>query len=73
MITKYDTWKVRGFWLPDNAQQTSVNFMDVLVAKDDWDGVEDADDERIFFYMDGKELHHGDIISDGFVVIEIED
>jgi hypothetical protein len=71
---KYDVWKVRGFWLPDSPlMQGSVTFKDVLVAKGDWDGEEDEDDEQIFFYMDGMELHRGDIISDGFVVIEIED
>jgi hypothetical protein len=70
---KYDTWKVRGFWLPTDQTAQSVNFQDVLVAKDDWDEIEDADDENIFFYMDGMELHRGDIISDGFVVIEIHE
>ena len=30
-----------------------------------------AEDERIFFYMDGYELQVGDIISDGFVIVEI--
>jgi hypothetical protein len=45
--------------------------MDVLIAKGDWDGDEDAEDERIFFYMDGTELNEGDIISDGFVVTKI--
>lgn len=70
---KYDTWKVRGFWLPTDPIARSVGFQDVLIAKDSWDEIEDADDERIFFYMDGAELQRGDIISDGFVVIEIED
>ena len=69
---KYDTYKCTGFWLDDHQYKTKVDFMDVLVAKGDWDGEDDADDERIFYYMDGRELNVGDIISDGFVVIEIE-
>jgi hypothetical protein len=69
---KYDTIHAQGFWLPDTPlEQNRVHFMDVLIAKGDWDEVEDADDERIFFYMDGKELNEGDIISDGFVVSKI--
>ena len=70
---KYQTVTATGFWLPENEEQTKINFMDVLVAKGDWDGEEDADDERIFFYMDGKELKRGDIIADEFVVIEVVD
>jgi hypothetical protein len=68
---KYDTYKCTGFWLPENTDEQKINFMDVLVAKGDWDGDEDAEDERIFFYMDGTELNEGDIISDGFVVTKI--
>jgi len=70
---KYNTMNVTGFWLPDNSAQQNVHFKTVLVAKDDWDGIEDADDENIFFYMDGKELKRGDIIADEFVVIEIDE
>ena len=70
---KYDTMNVTGFWLPENTDEQKINFMDVLVAKGDWDGEEDADDERIFFYMDGKELKRGDVIADEFVVIQIND
>lgn len=68
---KYETMKCRGFWLPTDPTAKSVGFMDVLIATGHWDEVEDADDERIFYYMDGSELQRGDIISDGFVVIEI--
>lgn len=69
---KYDTIHAQGFWLPDTPlEQNRVHFMDVLIAKGDWDEVEDADDERIFFYMDGAELNEGDIISDGFVISKI--
>jgi hypothetical protein len=68
---KYDTYKCTGFWLPTDPTANTVGFMDVLVAKGSWDEIEDADDERIFFYMDGAELQRGDIISDGFVITEI--
>jgi hypothetical protein len=45
--------------------------MDVLIAKGCWDEIEDSDDERIFYYADNQELQVGDIVSDGFVLIEI--
>jgi hypothetical protein len=70
---KYQTYKCTGFWLPDDPSAKSVSFMDVYVAKGSWDEIEDADDERIFFYMDGVELNEGDIISDGFVITEIHE
>jgi len=68
---EYETMKCRGFWLPTDPTAKTVGIMDVLIARGSWDEVEDADDERIFYYMDGAELQRGDIISDGFVVIEI--
>jgi hypothetical protein len=72
-MAKYEVMNCRGFWLPDNPLiQDRLHFQNVLIAMGDWDGVEDAEDERIFFYMDGVELHVGDIISEGFVVIEID-
>jgi hypothetical protein len=46
---------------------------DVLVALGSWDEVEDADDERIFFYMDGEPLAVGTIISEDFVVTHIKE
>lgn len=52
--------------------ETQVMFRDVLIAKGDWNGDEDEDDELIFFYMDGKELNVGDILAEGFVIINIE-
>lgn len=70
---KYQTYECTGFWLDEHQNKTKVDFMHVRVAKGEWDGEEDADDERIFYYMDGRELSVGDIISDGFVVIEIEE
>lgn len=70
---KYDVMRCTGFWLPDNPMtETQVMFRDVLIAKGDWNGDEDEDDELIFFYMDGKELNVGDILAEGFVIINIE-
>jgi len=68
---KYQTMNCVGFWLPTDPTAKTVDFLDVQIAKGDWDEIEDADDERIFFYMDGQPLKVGDIISDGFVVTEI--
>lgn len=68
---KYQTWKCRGFYLPTDPTIASVGFMDVLIAKECWDGIEDSDDEKIFYYADNQELQIGDIVSDGFVLIEI--
>jgi hypothetical protein len=68
---KYETMECRGFWLPTDPLARKVDFFDVLVAKGSWDGLEDADDEKILFYMDGHELQVGAIVSDGFVITEI--
>ena len=70
---KYETMNCRGFWLPTDPTAKAVGIMDVLIAKGSWDEIEDADDERIFWYMDGDELQVGDIVSDGFVVTEIQE
>ena len=68
---RYETMKCRGFWLPTDPTAKTVGFMDVLIARGSWDEVDDTDDEKIFHYMDGYDLQVGDIVSDGFVVIEI--
>jgi hypothetical protein len=68
---KYQTMKCRGFYLPTDPTISSVGFMDVLIAKGSWDEIEDSDDEKIFYYADNQELQVGDIVSDGFVLIEI--
>ena len=74
MITKYETMRCTGFWLPVNPRtRAAVDLVQVLVAKGDWDGEEDADDERIFYYMDGDELSEGDIIAEDFVITKIEE
>jgi hypothetical protein len=68
---KYETMQCRVFEIPTDPRAKNVNIFDVLIAKNSWDEIEDTDDERIFHYMDGFDLAVGDIISDNFVVVEI--
>jgi hypothetical protein len=68
---KYKTKQCVGFWLPTDPTAKEVFFLDVLIAEGSWDEIEDADDSRIFHYMDGEPLKVGNIISDGFVITEI--
>lgn len=67
-MPKYTTCTVEGHW-EDNVDSTFT----LKVALGEWDGIEDAEDEDIFYYMDGKPLNVGDVISDGFVVTAIID
>jgi hypothetical protein len=68
---KYTILECKGFMLPDNPWDKSVDFFNVKVAKESWDEIEDDEDKSIFYYMDGMELTVGDIISDNFVITEI--
>jgi hypothetical protein len=68
---KYKTKQCVGFWLPTDPTEKEVLFLDVLIAEGSWDEIEDADDSRIFHYMDGQAFKVGDIVSDGFVVTQI--
>jgi hypothetical protein len=54
---KYETVSASGFWT-DNGEP----FEDMRVALGSWDGIEDAEDEDIFFYLDGAPAlgDHGD-------------
>jgi len=45
---KYSTVVVDGYWL-DNKEK----FCGMVVARGSWDGVEDAEDQGIFYYLDG--------------------
>lgn len=67
-MPKYETVTVEGHW-EDNPEYT----FEVKLALGDWDGIEDAEDEDIFYYMDGEPLNVGDVISDGFVITAIID
>jgi len=72
-MSKYKTKYCTGFWLPDDPLTRKVHFCGVEIALGSWDEDEDAEDEGIFFYMDGEPLEVGMIISDGFVVVDIEE
>ena len=54
-----------GYW-----KETKENFVGMVVSDQEWDGLEDAKDERIFYYTDGLPVtgDHGE-----FVIQEIED
>ena len=66
-MSKYTTSEVEGYW-QDTPEETRV----YRVALEGWDEEEDEEDETIFYYMDGKPLAVGDVISDGFVVTSID-
>lgn len=64
---KYKTYECRGYWLDKKV------ITNVLISTDEWDGVPDAEDERIFFYTDGEPLEVGMVVSDGFVICGIQE
>jgi len=70
---KYETKLCTVFDIFDNSDPNKRNFFDVEIALGSWDEEEDAEDERIFFYMDGQPLEVGMIISDGFLVTYIDE
>ena len=71
-MSKYTVKECTGFWLPENPSARQVEFFDVKIALESWDEVEDEEDTSIFYYMDGEPLNIGAIISEGFVIIDIE-
>ena len=72
-MPKYETKYCTGFWIPTDCIARKVDFMDVKIALGDWDEIEDDEDTSIFYYMDGKTLELGMIVSDGFVITGIEE
>ena len=67
LTMKYKYIEANGYW--DN--QTDKKF-DVKIATESWNGNEDSDDEKIFYYLDKDEtIKEGDIISDGFTITKI--
>ncbi len=56
---KYQTLTVNGYWLDDNKPFTGMT-----VALGEWDGIEDVEDEGIFYYLDGTPVlgQHGDFV-----------
>jgi len=48
-----------GYWI-----DTKENFKGMVVSDGEWDGAEDAKDERIFYYTDGEPVvgDHGEFV-----------
>lgn len=67
-MPKYKTKFCEGYWEDEHANIYSVN-----IALEDWDEIEDAEDESIFYYMDGEPLKVGAIVADSFVITHIEE
>jgi len=67
-MTKYKTKLCEGYW-----EDEPDNIYPVNIALGDWDGIDDAEDQGIFFYMDGEPLKIGAIVADSFVITEIEE
>lgn len=57
MTNKHNPLEVNGFW-----NDTKEPFYSMYVSAGSWDGLEDHDDEAIFFYCDGAPIlgDHGD-------------
>ena len=64
---KYTTKTASGYF-----EDEPANIYDVTIALEEWDGVEDAEDEGIFFYMDNEPLIVGAIVADSFIITEVE-
>lgn len=64
-MSKYTKHYVNGFWHDDGTK-----FEGMCVANEVWDGIEDAEDEQVFYYLDGKPIlgDHGD-----FTIMEIQE
>jgi hypothetical protein len=55
-----------GYW-----KDTKESFTNMIVADGDWDGIEDAKDERIFYYADENQPIVGDHFD--FVITSAEE
>lgn len=71
-MSKYETKLCTVYDLDADPKSLKKTSYDVEIALGSWDGEADAEDERIFFYMDGEPLERGMIISEGFLVTAIE-
>ena len=65
-MSKYTTVDVEGYF-----DDEPDNIYCVVVALEEWDGVEDHEDEGIFFYMDGEPLKVGAVVADNFVITKV--
>jgi hypothetical protein len=70
---KYEYRNCRVFYPPESPTAKTVDFYDVKIALGSWDEIEDAEDESIFYYMDGEPLEVGMIVGEGFVIASIDE
>jgi hypothetical protein len=68
-MLKYETRDCEGYWMDEPERL----LYPARIALGEWDGVEDLEDEGIFYYMDGKPLKVGSVVAEGFVITEIEE
>ena len=71
-MSKYKTKLCTVYDIHDSNAMKCASY-DVEIALGSWDEKEDAEDDRIFFYMDGEPLELGMIISESFLVTYIEE
>jgi len=64
---KYTIKHCSGHW----ADQPTRNINGFMVALEQWDGIEDIEDENVFYYMDNEPLQVGSVIAEDFIVTEI--
>jgi hypothetical protein len=64
---KYLVKTCSGYWNDDPSHTFAVR-----ISTDTWDGMEDAEDESIFYYTDGEPLAVGMIVCEDFVLTEVE-
>ena len=57
-------WNCDGYWKPTVWHDKKQPFSDMIVCDGEWDGIDDAVDERIFYYTDGDGVlnDHGDFV-----------
>ena len=72
-MSKYEIKNCTIFYLPEDPLARKVDFYDVRISLGSWDEQEDAEDESIFYYMDGEPLEIGSILGEGFVITNIEE
>jgi len=70
---KYETKLCTVLEMTSDPLAKKAHFFNVAIALGSWDEIEDAENEGIFYYMDGEPLEVGVILSDGFVVTHIDE
>ena len=69
MTEKYKKFSANGYWLDQDDKRLGA-FFGMVISPDEWDGVDDDEDSKIFYYTDGEPLlgKHSD-----FEITEIEE